>query len=141
MVILTHLRAQPLCQGNTPDTPRGRQCCWPSTGHTRVGNQGLGDASWPWKWSSFVSDSPGITCWTTVTCVWTGERSRGDSESSKTFSTQEGSLFKEEDITHKLQLPRCPGALCSHSSGRPAFTKLAPEPLLLELSANPSPHL
>lgn len=40
MIILTHLGAQPLSPGGThTDTPRGRQCCWPSTGHTRVGIQ------------------------------------------------------------------------------------------------------
>lgn len=44
-----------------------------------------------------------------------------------------------------MQTATCQGArelhAVSHSSGRPAFTKLGPEPLLLELSANPSPRL
>ena len=58
--------------------------------------------------------------------MWTGERSRGNSEFSKTFSTQEGLPFKEEDITHTESQPaKVPGELRAFTQAGPPLQRWA----------------
>ena len=107
---------------------QGKAVLLASTGHTRVGVQrawkmlvghgnghhfvGLTEGhSTVKRWS----DSPRDYMLDHEWPGWTRERSRGNSKFSKTFSTQEGLPFKEEDITHTQSQPaKVPGS-CVYS--------------------------